>query len=284
MGGLALLRPRSAVVGLIVGLAVFLGFAEAAAANHIAGATYSGTHTGGGNVLFEVSPDGTRITRFRVENVPGPGGCMIIFREIFSAGDSTPINNHSFSYQSSDTQLSGSFPQPQQASGSFQGFANFPGGCNTFPTTWTASTQSQPPGGGGGPGGGPGGGGPGGGAPQYDLQGPNAALFGPRVQKAGPFVRVGVGCRDEPCNALAQGTVIVPNRFLSRRFRLRPARARGIPAGVRRTLRLRVPRRALRGIRRALRARRRIAVRVTVTFTDAAGNRTIRRRTIRLRR
>jgi hypothetical protein len=267
-----------AVVGLI-GAALPLG-ATSAMANHVAGATYTGTHSGGaGAVEFDVSSDGTAITRFKVTNVPGVPSCTITERTFTG---SVPISNHSFTRTppATDVNFSGSFPSSGSAQGTLQASGMPPPPCVSAPNiAWTATTTS---GGGGGGGGGAGGGG-GSGNAQYDLAGPNASLFGRRVQKAGRFVRVGVICRDEPCNVTGQGTVNVPGTRTARRFRLRPARA-SIPAGGRRTLRLRVSTRALRAIRRALRKRRRVAARVTVTARDAAGNRTVRRRTIRLRR
>jgi hypothetical protein len=67
------------------------------------------------------------------------------------------------------------------------------------------------------------------------------------------------------------------------RRRLTAATA-SIPAGGRARLVLRIGRPALRAIRRALRRRRKVSVTVTITATDAAGNATRKRRTIRLRR
>jgi hypothetical protein len=280
-----------AVVGLS-GAALLLGAASGAMANHVAGATYTGTHSGGaGAVEFDVSPDGTAITRFKVTNVPGVPSCTITERTFTG---SVPISNHSFtrSPPGTDVNFSGSFPSSGSAQGTLQASGMPPPPCVSAPNiAWTATTSTgggggDGGGGGGGTGGGGGsgaGGGGGGGNAQYDLAGPNASLFGRTVQRAGRFITVGVICRNEPCNVTGQGSVNVPGTRTARRFRLRPARA-SIRAGGRRTLRLRVPTRALRAIRRALRKRRRVAARVTVTARDAAGNRTVRRRTIRLRR
>ncbi len=91
---------------------------------------------------------------------------------------------------------------------------------------------------------------------------------------------VGVSCLDEPCTARATGAVNVPGA--ARLFRLRRASAQ-IGQGGKATLRLKVSRKALGAIRRALRGGRRVKARINVTTSDAAGNRTTSKRVVRLR-
>jgi hypothetical protein len=86
-------------------------------------------------------------------------------------------------------------------------------------------------------------------------------------------VRVTISCPDEPCRAVATGSLRIP--------RIGPARARTIttraPAttiakGAKATIGLRLSRDARASIRRALRAHRRIVVKLAIRVTDAAGN------------
>lgn len=122
----------SLAVGLILGV-------SSARANHIPGAVYTGTHSGGGSVEFVVSADGGSITRFTVLS---PESTCKVSR--FIAPPGIPISDHSFSW-SNDVgfSLSGSFPAIQTASGSFT-FA--PGYQSCGPTVnWTARTTAPPP-------------------------------------------------------------------------------------------------------------------------------------------
>jgi hypothetical protein len=66
-------------------------------------------------------------------------------------------------------------------------------------------------------------------------------------------------------------------------FRLTPV-TRQIAKDAKATLKLKLKRRALRAIARALRAGKRVRAKVTVTAKDAAGNVTTKRRAIRLKR
>jgi len=56
-----------------------------------------------------------------------------------------------------------------------------------------------------------------------------------------------------------------------------------IPTGGKATLKLKISRKAQKAIKSALRRHKTVKAKVTVTVTDAAGNRTIRTRVIRLR-
>jgi hypothetical protein len=65
-------------------------------------------------------------------------------------------------------------------------------------------------------------------------------------------------------------------------FRFEPV-IRLVRAGQTITLKLLIPRRALRGVKRALGRGRRLKANVAVTAADAAGNETVARRAVRLR-
>jgi len=90
---------------------------------------------------------------------------------------------------------------------------------------------------------------------------------------------VTVGCPDEPCTASAFATLRLPR---ARRPPLVVALARAVPAGHERTLRFALRGELRRRVRRALRERGSFAATLRLTLTDAAGNRSARRRTPRI--
>lgn len=113
---------------------------------------------------------------------------------------------------------------------------------------------------------------------------PAAKLGGRKLQKLGRSVRVRVLCRNESCRATAAGTVRVPQVGSARtkRYRLKKATAY-IAKGRKPTLRPRLSKAARRAIKRALRARRRIIVKLRVTVVDKAGNKRTLGRRVRLK-
>ena len=130
--GVERLVTFSLAVGLILGV-------SSARANHIPGALYTGTHSGGGSVEFVVSADGGSVSGFTV--VHNPGSACTISRIIAPPG--IPISNHSFSLSfGGGFSLSGSFPAIQTASGSFT-FHPAYAPCGTV--SWTARTTASPP-------------------------------------------------------------------------------------------------------------------------------------------
>jgi len=86
-------------------------------------------------------------------------------------------------------------------------------------------------------------------------------------------------CLREPCRATATARIFVRGRSVG--FRLNPARQE-LGSGQRVTLRLRVGLSAVRGVRRALRRGHAVRAAILVVVVDAAGNRTVRDRTIRI--
>jgi len=265
-------RPVFWLAVIVVVLAVV---APPASANHIAGATYNGTSQGG-TVSFTVTPDGSGISNF---NVGGPiQGDFCTFSNITTNYvQPLPITNHTFSDTTAPFTVTGSFPGVQSASGTFRMKTSGPYPCDTGDVSWNATTTAQPPS----PPPSPPPSQPPGGEPLTDVTPPSLLVQSPGSQLLGKTIRVAVGCPSEACRVTARGTMSVPDT--ARVFRLRSASAR-LSAGQRATLRLRLGRRALSAARKALKAGRRVRARITVVAVDAAGNRKVKRVSVRLRR
>ena len=260
-----------------------------ASANHIAGATYNGTSAGGA-VSFTVTPDGAGISSFSIDGpVPNNCGSVSNFQKNYTTP--LPITNHTFSDNSSTFVLNGSFPGTQSASGTYRIKTTIygPGGgtCDTGDVAWNASTTASPP---PNPEPEPEPEPPGGPEPEPepepepgpgDTTAPDLTLSGKKTQELGKSVVVAAGCR-EACLASATGFVDVPRTGVAKRLKLRGAAAT-IAAGEKEKLKLRVPRKVRRAIRRALRRGATVKAKVRVVAVDAAGNRTVEKRTIKLK-
>ncbi len=120
--------------------------------------------------------------------------------------------------------------------------------------------------------------------PVDDRTPPAFTLSARGSQKLGRSVYMRVSCPIEACRATARGTVRVPRigRAPAKRYSLKAATA-AIPKGGKTTLRPKLFRAAHRASRRALRAGRRVYVKLRVTVADQAGNKTSRQRRVRLR-
>jgi uncharacterized repeat protein (TIGR01451 family) len=113
-----------------------------ARALRIPGATYSGTHSGGGTVAFTVSPTGFEVTTVSFENLPLGCGTYLTGERTVNA----PITNDAFSYTAqseSDISVSGTFTGLQTATGTLSWSGSFCAG-NHPTVTWEASTSSPP--------------------------------------------------------------------------------------------------------------------------------------------
>jgi hypothetical protein len=122
--------------------------ASSALGAEIPGATYTGTHPGGGTIEFTVSADGTRLDSYRIRDVPGDT-C------IFNAGgdkgewEGAAIIDHAFEYRLYESLIfRGAFSGAQSASGTFR-MSNpaVPGvkpACDTGTVPWTATTTATP--------------------------------------------------------------------------------------------------------------------------------------------
>jgi hypothetical protein len=228
--------------------------AAPAQASHVAGTTYRGTAAGGGTVELDVSADGASITRFVASNVRD--NCGGTLAKAFTG--SLPIVNHAFSSDQADpVRFDGSFPASGQAAGRL-----LQSSCPS-PVSWTAAT--------GAPAGAP--------QPPPDRTPPALEASAGRSQplRRGGAIRVRVRCPDEPCRVTARGSTKATG---ARAFRLKRAAAQ-LEQGRSVRLQPRLGRRARRAARTALLNGRRVRVRVTVIATDAAGNRTVRRLSIR---
>jgi len=127
---------------LLIGTAGAVPAASPALANHSRGATYTGTHTAGGTFEFNVSADGSAVTRFHVTNVPGDT-CDFTFwttTGTFPIGSAAP---HTFSYQPGVAMsFTGTFHSTQSAQGTFEINDTSPPACRTATISWTATTAT----------------------------------------------------------------------------------------------------------------------------------------------
>jgi uncharacterized repeat protein (TIGR01451 family) len=128
------------VVGGLVG-------ASRAHANHVFGATYTGTHSGGGQISFTVSRDGAYVTSLAFTNLPA--GCGLSIGGPDPRPLLAPITNHAFSYTSTGTptdpvSFSGTFPALLSASGTLRWTLGHSCGEPAPTVTWTATTSAPP--------------------------------------------------------------------------------------------------------------------------------------------
>lgn len=139
------MRKRKSVValiGAIAAMAAMVASTSALASNVSHPATYTGTVSGGGTVEFEVSPDGSAVTRFALQEVPFPSCSTTVSSETTG---SIPIVNDSFQYSpSSGVSFSGTFSAIHQAQGTVSFHSSFPS-CTSGQVSWTASTLTPPP-------------------------------------------------------------------------------------------------------------------------------------------
>jgi hypothetical protein len=111
-----------------------------------------------------------------------------------------------------------------------------------------------------------------------DRIAPRLALFGPKRQKTGRSISVGVACLEEAC--LVSGTGVV---LAGKPFKLGPAVAR-IPKGGQATLKLMLDAKSRKRIKSRLRRGKKATAQVAVTAEDGAGNRAVAKRAIELKR
>lgn len=118
-----------------------------AAADPVAGATYTGHAADGAQVTFTVSQDGTIVTSWTVDNAAG-NTCQFTGREAVGYWDGAPIVGNAFDYKYYDAiSFRGTFPAAQSASGTFRFYnraTSKTAACDTGTVSWTASTTSPP--------------------------------------------------------------------------------------------------------------------------------------------
>jgi hypothetical protein len=239
---------------LLVAGALALGAAAPARANHIPGATYTGSAATGGTIELVVSADGAAVTRFEAADVPTNCGAVSV-----TVTRGMPIVDHAFSRPPAEgAAFSGTFGATQQVAGTLS-----EGGECAYSVPWSASTSAAPP--------------P---APAADVTPPRVDARAGRRLRRGGVVLVRVRRASEPCRVTLAGSLSVPGR--ARRFRLRGASAQLAQGGSAR-LGLTLGRRGRAAVRRALANGRRVRARIRVTAVDAAGNRSVTRLASRLR-
>jgi hypothetical protein len=252
-------RCARSAAGAALLVAILFG-ASRADADHIPGATYSGTVAGGTPVSLTVSPDGSGITSFTAAGPLEAGDCT--FSDVTWTYSGTPLEiaNHSFS-DSDDPEMSvtGSFPTVQGAQGTLR-VGDVSSSCDTGNLAWSATTTATP-----------------------DTTAPVLQLGGATSQKVLRHrgVLVVATAPAEPSTVTAMGKVAV--RGSAKVFKLTPV-TKQVSRGAKATLKLKLKRRALVAIGRALQAGKKLSAKVTVSAKDAAGNVSTKRRTIRLKR
>jgi hypothetical protein len=225
--------------------------AAPAQANHVPGATYSGSAATGGTVELVASADGTAVSRFAASNVPTDCGVVSV-----AVTGSLPIVDHAFSRTPTEgAAFSGSFGAPQQVTGTLSEAAE----CS-YSVPWTATTGAAPA--------------------AADVTAPTVEARAGRRLRRGGVVLVRVRRASEACRVSVGGSVSI--RRHARRFRLRGASAQLAQGGSVR-LAMALGRRGRGAARRALANRRRVRARITVRAVDAAGNRSTIRLTRRMR-
>ena len=118
--------------------------------------------------------------------------------------------------------------------------------------------------------------------PLVDTTTPGVTLGGKKTQKAGKSVSLVVSATTEDLWASASGGVSVPGA--SKVYRLKAIRNRFVARGTKATLKLKVPKKALKAIKRALRGGKKVKATIKLTARDAAGNVTTGKRTVKLKR
>ena len=237
--------PKKPLVGFLAAGLMLLA-ASPGQANHVAGATYTGTYDGG-TVDFDVSDDGTAVTHFGVTMEDGRTCADITITPAM------PINNHAFGGPFGPRlTVTGSFPGGRSAEGTFA-LRSVPSACPSGTIPWSAAVDRT--------------------APALRLGGRKSQSIQQRN------VLVVAGCADERCSATARGTIRVPG---AQPFKLRKF-GREIFAGDKETLELRIPREARGAARQALRQGEKVVAKVRVTARYHGGV-TVRTRTIRLKR
>ena len=113
-----------------------------------------------------------------------------------------------------------------------------------------------------------------------DTIDPKPKLSGQLTQTVGSAIGVTVSCGAEACTAVASGSLNVPGA--ARVYKLRSVK-RVVAAEKKARLKVRVPAKAQRAIRSALRHHRKFTAKITVRVPDKAGNARTRHRRVKLR-
>jgi hypothetical protein len=239
---------------LLVAGALAVAVAVPARANHIPGATYTGSAATGGTVELVVAADGAAVTSFEAADVPTDCGAVSV-----TVTGSLSIVDHAFARPPADgAAFSGTFGATQQVGGTL----SEAGEC-AYSVPWSATTGAAPP--------------P---VPAADVTPPTVDARAGRRLRRGGVVLVRVRRASEACRVTVTGSLSVRGRAGA--FRLRGASTQLARGGSVR-LGLRLGRRGRAAVRRALASGHRVRARIRVAAVDAAGNRTVTRLASRLR-
>jgi Bacterial Ig-like domain len=115
-----------------------------------------------------------------------------------------------------------------------------------------------------------------------DVTPPTAKLGGKRTQKVGRTIKVEVEATTEDLWVTTSGKLAI--RGSKKAYQLRGVKARFIARGHSVTLKLRLSKNALRATTRSLRGPHEARAKVSLSLSDAAGNVTVKKRTIKLER
>jgi hypothetical protein len=142
-GGRWLFLASAGLAVAVVAVLVPLLSVLRTSAQPVEGAAYTGTHSGGGGVKFQVSADGTNVQNFRITNIPGDT-CT---QDEFNWPLDIPITDDSFSDSLLGSTVTGSFPSVGEAEGTFKMYLPPAGpapACESETLTWTATTSETP--------------------------------------------------------------------------------------------------------------------------------------------
>jgi PASTA domain-containing protein len=133
---------RLGLAVLLIGATSAIPAASSALAHHSRGATYRGTHVSGGTVEFDVSADGSAVTRFHVTNIPG-NTCTFTFWTVTGTFPIGTVAPHSFSVENSaGMSFTGTFPGVQAVQGTFRVRDLDPPPCESATIAWNAATTT----------------------------------------------------------------------------------------------------------------------------------------------
>ncbi len=183
-------------------------------------------------------------------------------------GNYAPGSSHTYRFTAS-------FPDHGVPSSNSSGDNAARGASMSIQYDWNASAQE--------PGAGPGGGddGPGVTVPNNDTSPPKLTLAGAKTQSVKKGYLVITGQCSEACQLRGTGTISVPK--LSKVYRVKAVTKTLTKAG-KVTMKLKLDKKTLRAVRKALAKHKKISAKLTVTATNKAGRAALSKKTVKLKR
>jgi hypothetical protein len=120
----------------------------------------------------------------------------------------------------------------------------------------------------------------GGGTPDKSI---TATVSAKKSQKLKSSITVDVSCPQEACTASASGTLTVPKVSASKRYNLKQV-SKSLKAGEKGTLKLKLSKSVRNKAKRALRKHKKVSAKISVTATDAAGNKSSQTLKVKLKK